>query len=83
MADNKDYKKIVLDAQKIEQTNLNIAKTQQNEIEFEKKIINEEIERNKRYLIEEVLIDGESLLKEIERREKKSLWSKFMDFIFK
>ena len=77
MAKNKSEHK------KLEIVNLELDEVQNNEIEKEKFIINEELDRNKKYLIEEVLEDGEFLLKEIEKKEKKSFWNKFMDFIFK
>jgi len=76
-------KKIAIDAKKIKQANFEIEKAHYNEIELEKKTINEELERSKRYLVEEVLQDGESLLAEIDRKEKKSFLSRLIDFIFK
>lgn len=63
--------------------NLELNENALKEIEKEKIIIEEEIVTNKKYLIKEVLEDGESLLNEISLREKRSFWDKIMDFIFK
>jgi hypothetical protein len=68
---------------KLTDANNALRQSHYNEIEIEKKTITEELERSKRYLIEEVRHDGEHLLNEIERREKKSVWSRLLDFIFK
>lgn len=80
-----EKRRIAIDAKKIAQTNLEIEKAHFNDIEVEKKVIQEELERGKRYLIEEVLYEGEELLAEIDQRErkKKSVWNRIMDFIFK
>lgn len=77
--------KRTIDANKILQANAELAKAHFNEIETEKKAISEELERGKRYLIEEVLYDGEQLLQEINEREKKkrSFWTKLIDFVFR
>lgn len=65
------------------QARISIENSNHKEIELEKKTINEELERSKRYLIEEVLYDGKELLNEIERKGKKSVWNRILDFIFK
>lgn len=72
-----------LEDKKLQIVKLELAEADYKEIEKEKLTIIEELDRNKKYLIEEVLADGESLLQEIEKKEKKSFWNKFMDFIFK
>lgn len=72
-----------LEDKKLQIVKLELDEAQYKEIEKEKLTINEELDRNKKYLIEEVLADGESLLQEIEKKERKSFWDKFMDFIFK
>lgn len=63
--------------------NLELNENSLKEIEKEKIIIEEEIVTNKKYLIKEVLENGESLLEEIALKEKRSFWDKIMDFIFK
>ncbi len=83
MGKNESKIRVSIDAKKIEQTNLEILKANFNDIEVEKKSIAEELERNKRYLIEEVLYDGRDLLDEIDRKENKSFITKLIDFIFK
>lgn len=74
--DDKDIKRFDL-------LGLELDSAQYEEVEKEKVVIIDELDRSKKYLIEEVLEDGETLLKEIDRKEKKSLWDRIMDFIFK
>jgi len=62
---------------------LELDEAQYKEVEQEKLLIQNELDQSKKYLIEEVLEEGETLLKEIDQKEKKTLWDKIMDFIFK
>lgn len=68
---------------RIEYVNIQLNEDLIKEIDLDRISNNDEIEKNKKYLIEEVLENGNDFIAEIDKRDKKSFWNKIMDFIFK
>jgi formiminotetrahydrofolate cyclodeaminase len=71
------------ESKKFELLKLELDEAEYKEVEKEKLLILDELDQTKKYLIKEVVEDGETFLKEIEKKEKRTFLDKIMDFIFK